>query len=113
MRKETEAVNRGSHSYESSEEVDGDFIEAMKRPHRIMTSPTKNAVASFKVVHYNVLADFYQSIRKVRKTCADFAIRFPKLKHEIAYSDADIILLQEVDQFENCYKPLLEKELGY
>jgi mRNA deadenylase 3'-5' endonuclease subunit Ccr4 len=61
---------------------------------------------------YNVLADFYHSIRKIKKLCSEFAYRFPQIKKEIADADCDILLLQEVDHFESHYKPFLSRT-GY
>lgn len=41
-----------------------------------------------------------------------FDFRFPKIKAEIRNSDAEIVVLQECDQFEEFYRPMLEQE-GY
>lgn len=61
---------------------------------------------------YNVLADFYHSMRKVKKLCSEFNYRFPQLKKEIREAECDILLLQEVDHWESHYKPFLTG-IGY
>ena len=59
-----------------------------------------------------MLADSYQQFRKFKKVCANFANRFPRIKKELMTSDADLVLLQEVDHQE-LYLPFLEQRLGY
>ncbi len=44
--------------------------------------------------------------------CLSFDLRFPRLKVEIAQSAADIVILQECDNFEQYYLPMFT-ELGY
>ena len=37
----------------------------------------------FKVLSYNVLADSYFQIRRMKKVCATFTNRFPRIKREL------------------------------
>jgi mRNA deadenylase 3'-5' endonuclease subunit Ccr4 len=41
-----------------------------------------------------------------------FDFRFPKIKAEILHSHAEVVVLQECDQFEEFYRPMLE-QAGY
>ena len=66
---------------ESSQDVasdgEGGYIYKIKREHKpIISNFVKTNCAnhnSVKVMSYNVLADFYHCIRKVKKLCAEFA----------------------------------------
>ena len=50
-------------------------------------------------------------MRKVRKKSVSFPNRFPRIKKELAASDADIVFLQEVDH-QDLYLPFLVEKLG-
>lgn len=78
------------------------------KKHKVMGKQTQNCKElcvegrtkgpmQFKVLNYNVLADSYHQIRKIKKLCAMFPNRFPKVQKEIKLSNADLVLLQEVD----------------
>lgn len=66
----------------------------------------------FKVLSYNVLADSYHQIRKMKKICASFPNRFPRIKKELQTSAADLLLLQEVDH-QDLYLTFLGDKMGY
>ena len=80
----------------------------------MLAEPAEKAVNKklrFKVMQYNVLADFYHGIRRIQKLSAEFSLRFPRIKLELKTSNSDILFLQEVDHMD-MYVPLLH-ELGY
>ena len=56
---------------------------------------TTDSKMRFKVMQYNVLADFYHGIRRLQKLSAEFNLRFPRIKRELKTSDSDILFLQE------------------
>ena len=65
-----------------------------------------------KVLDYNILADSYHQIKRMRKLCARFEHRFPRIKKELLTSNADLLLLQEVDH-QDLYFPFLQERMGY
>ena len=68
-----------------------------------------------KVLSYNILADCYSKyfmFKYVRHGHLNFHYRSQRIIHEITESNSDIICLQEVDHFEDFYRPQLER-LGY
>ena len=73
----------------------------------------------FKVLSYNVLADAYTRGLNVHhypgkplSILQDYSYRSTRVLMEIAHDNAEIICLQEVDHYDEIYKPKLEA-LGY
>ena len=93
-------------------------VEVAKPPmrvHRLMNQNVEDHGLEIKIMSYNILADVYTGMthgHHLNRDHLDFSDRSAKIISEIRQSDADIVCLQEVDHFEDTYKPVLEG-MGY
>ena len=61
---------------------------------------------------FNILAERLAPLHPVDEAILDFKVRAPRIVEEIKQNQADIICLQECDNWESYYKPEFDK-MGY
>lgn len=78
-------------------------------------------ILTLRVLSYNILAGCYTGLKPQNtyykgmelNVLTDFEYRSQRILREIAETDADIICLQEVDHWDDVYRPQLEDKMGY
>jgi mRNA deadenylase, exonuclease subunit and related nucleases len=94
--------------------ISKESVQLIDVVHSADSVPKSTSNIQFSVLSYNVLADGYSGLfaSDAGSTYIDFKYRSPIVIEEIRRFNADIILLQEIDHYDDFYQPKLT-ELGY